>query len=347
MTEDKNQGKMDGAAAREASALRTLTTDLQASGWEVVSTAVSGEERTPIAVVCRKGGADEPIRTFVAACRSLLRAAERIRQVNPTLSAEEHETVQAARLTCRVLAERALISGATLGTFAHAEMAKAVRKQEDGEDAADAEVAAQEADLEAQRERDELEPSVEDTRDVLRDAAERAYAGPDNRTARKPFVLSGLLRVIPDEVDRREAERELDLALRPFLDEVNDPEARIRISVAAVTVLDRFRAEGRTDPAAGRVKVRAVGRGERLELEFLAETDVRFPPGPTGGGWSPTTRFSGETAWDAVVNHNSLDIVEEDGFLAFCAARGLGKDSKALELDAAFRDWEAGGGRNE
>lgn len=206
----------NGAGAREASALRTLTTDLQASGWEVVSTAVSGEERTPIAVVCRRGGPDEPIRTFVAACRSLLRAAERVRQVNPALTGEEHETVQAARLTCRVLAERALVSGATLGTFAHAEMAKAVRKQEDGEDAADAEVAVQEADAEAQRRRD---------------------------------------------------------------------------------------------------------------VECV--------------------RFSGETAWDAVVNHNSLDIVEEEGFLAFCAERGLGKGSAQPELEKALREWvEVTGGRD-
>lgn len=199
----------------ELTALRELVKDLRAGDWEVVSTAVSGPERIPIAVVAR-GKEGNPLRTFVAACRSMLRAAEKVREVNPALSAEEHETVQAARLTCRVVAERALVSGATLGTFAHAEMAKAVRSQEDGEDAADAEVAAQEADLEAQRRRD-----------------------------------------------------------------------------------------------------------------------------------ANCVRFSGETAWDAVVNHNSLDIVEEDAFLAFCAARGLGKDSAQAELEAALRDWEAGGGRDE
>lgn len=321
-----DQKKTD-ADAREASAVRTLAVDLRAQGWEVVSTAVSGEERTPIAVVCRSGGEDEPLRTFVLACRSLLRAAERVRAVNPALTGEEHETVQAARLTCRVVAERALVSGATLGALAHAEMARGVCAREDAWDR---------ADLEAMR------PAAREA--ARRMEAQLAETYPS--TARKPFLLSGLLQVVPDPVDRREAERELDLALRPHLEEVNDPAARIRISVAAATVLDRFRAEGRTDPAAGRVKVRATGRGERLELEFVPESEF----GTLGRLEAiqkecAAVRFSGETAWDAVVNHNSLDIEEEDRFRAFCWTRGLGKGSKALELDAAFREWEAGGGR--
>lgn len=123
-----------GLDPKELSSLRELVKDLQAGGWEVVSTALHGEDQTPVAVVCRKGGEDAPLRTFVLACRSLLRAAEKIVQVNPSLSAEEHETLQAARLTIRVLAERALVSGATLGTFAHSEMARAVQVREDLKD---------------------------------------------------------------------------------------------------------------------------------------------------------------------------------------------------------------------
>jgi hypothetical protein len=120
----------------EINAIKDLIKDLKASGWEVVSTAVSGPERTPIAVVAR-GPEESPLRTFVAACRSLLRAAEKVRQVNPTLSAEEYETIQAARLTCRVMGQRSLISGATFGTFAHAEMAHAVKLSEDVADERD------------------------------------------------------------------------------------------------------------------------------------------------------------------------------------------------------------------
>jgi hypothetical protein len=116
----------------ELTALRELVKELQAEGWEVISTAVVGMDRTPAAVVLRRG-AVEPLRTFVAACRSLLRAAEKVRQV-PALSAEEHETVQAARLTCRIMAERATVSGASFGTFAHAVMASAVRAYEDKKD---------------------------------------------------------------------------------------------------------------------------------------------------------------------------------------------------------------------
>jgi hypothetical protein len=117
----------------ELAAMRELVKDLKADGWAVECSVVTGPDRIPVAVVAR-GPEDSPLRTFVAACRSLLRAAEKVREVNPALTAEEHETVQAARLTCRVMGERALVFGATLGTFAHAEMARAVRRHEDGED---------------------------------------------------------------------------------------------------------------------------------------------------------------------------------------------------------------------
>jgi hypothetical protein len=52
-----------------------------------------------------------------------------------------------------------------------------------------------------------------------------------------------------------------------------------------------------------------------------------------------TVQFSGEDAWDAIVNHNSLDIEEEDSFLKFCESRNIPFDLPSLET--AFEQWQA------
>lgn len=44
-----------------------------------------------------------------------------------------------------------------------------------------------------------------------------------------------------------------------------------------------------------------------------------------------TVRFQGEDDWEAFVNHNSMDIVEEDVFLAFCESRCIPFDLEHLE----------------
>lgn len=53
---------------------------------------------------------------------------------------------------------------------------------------------------------------------------------------------------------------------------------------------------------------------------------------------SETVQFSGEDAWDAFVNHNSLDIVEEDEFMVWCEARNVEYTLPALE--AAYREFQ-------
>jgi hypothetical protein len=52
-------------------------------------------------------------------------------------------------------------------------------------------------------------------------------------------------------------------------------------------------------------------------------------------------RFSGESPWDAIVNHFSLDIAEESGFEVYCI-RLYYDDPRNLPLEALeslYRDW--------
>ena len=54
-----------------------------------------------------------------------------------------------------------------------------------------------------------------------------------------------------------------------------------------------------------------------------------------------TTQFEGETNWDAIVNDNSLDIVEEQEFVEYIHSKGLSEDSLSLaELEQLFDEWK-------
>lgn len=44
-----------------------------------------------------------------------------------------------------------------------------------------------------------------------------------------------------------------------------------------------------------------------------------------------TVKFSGEDDWDAFINHNSMDIAEEDEFLDYCEKNRIPFDLEHLE----------------
>ena len=119
-----------GMKPAELSALRKLQSELEGAGYEVREVALSGGGH-PVAIVARREDGKTPIRTFVAACRSLLRAAEGIED-GEKISPEEAETMAAARLTLRVAQDRTEIGRMkTLGENAHLDMATTVDAQED------------------------------------------------------------------------------------------------------------------------------------------------------------------------------------------------------------------------
>jgi hypothetical protein len=51
-------------------------------------------------------------------------------------------------------------------------------------------------------------------------------------------------------------------------------------------------------------------------------------------------QFSGESAWDAIVNDNSLDIEQEESFEEFIASHGVSKESPADVLQQLFDQWQ-------
>ena len=55
---------------------------------------------------------------------------------------------------------------------------------------------------------------------------------------------------------------------------------------------------------------------------------------------SKTRVLKGETPYDAIINHNSLDIEEEQAFLDFIHSMGLSEDSSLVELESAFDEWQ-------
>lgn len=57
-----------------------------------------------------------------------------------------------------------------------------------------------------------------------------------------------------------------------------------------------------------------------------------------------TTQFPGESNWDAIVNDNSLDIVEEDAFEKFITDRGHSKTEALETLERLLASWEGVGG---
>ena len=51
-----------------------------------------------------------------------------------------------------------------------------------------------------------------------------------------------------------------------------------------------------------------------------------------------TIQFSGETPWDAIVNHNGLDIEEEVAFLTYLEREEIAVDTASLAtLSEAYR----------
>jgi len=53
-----------------------------------------------------------------------------------------------------------------------------------------------------------------------------------------------------------------------------------------------------------------------------------------------TVQFQGESDWDAVINHWSLTIVEEDEFLDYIKGRGHGKHTQLELLETLYMEWE-------
>lgn len=53
-----------------------------------------------------------------------------------------------------------------------------------------------------------------------------------------------------------------------------------------------------------------------------------------------TTRFQGESVWDAIVNDNTLDITEEARFEEFIRTQGASRNSPGEVLEDLFTDWE-------
>ncbi len=52
-----------------------------------------------------------------------------------------------------------------------------------------------------------------------------------------------------------------------------------------------------------------------------------------------TVKFERETDWDAIVNHWSLNIVEEDEFLDYITKKGFGKTSPLEHLETLYHEW--------
>jgi len=53
---------------------------------------------------------------------------------------------------------------------------------------------------------------------------------------------------------------------------------------------------------------------------------------------SESTQFSDETAWDAIINHNSLDIVNESNFKSFCVYNRVNLDD-LTQLEQSYALW--------
>lgn len=60
-----------------------------------------------------------------------------------------------------------------------------------------------------------------------------------------------------------------------------------------------------------------------------------------------TTKFSGETAHDAIINHFGLDIEEEEAFDNWLLAHAVPKDANVGELERQYHLWKDGYKRHE
>jgi hypothetical protein len=53
------------------------------------------------------------------------------------------------------------------------------------------------------------------------------------------------------------------------------------------------------------------------------------------------TKFEGESTWDALVNHYSLTIEQEDDFISYLEANGTAPGRCNLEqLQAHYEEWQ-------
>lgn len=52
------------------------------------------------------------------------------------------------------------------------------------------------------------------------------------------------------------------------------------------------------------------------------------------------TQFSGESNWDAIINDNSLDIVEEESFLQFVVSHNASQESSLDVLADLYEKWK-------
>ena len=53
-----------------------------------------------------------------------------------------------------------------------------------------------------------------------------------------------------------------------------------------------------------------------------------------------TVQFRGENDWDAIINHWSLSIDEEEEFIAYIEGCGHGKMSQLEHLETLYFEWE-------
>jgi len=118
----------------ELEALKRLKREAEEAGFVVVEVGMVGS-KTPAALVIRRREMEPILRVLVAA-RSVLRNVEAL-ELDPVVSGEEYETLQALRVTSAVLARDAVIKKMKtrrLGDVAHEEFARQALRGAEGED---------------------------------------------------------------------------------------------------------------------------------------------------------------------------------------------------------------------
>lgn len=125
-----------GLSRDEIAAVRRLARELAADGYNVTKVGL-GAGDAPCALVYAGRKAD-PIRKLVIGARSVLRAVEAIEDIEPEVSAEEYETLQALRTTAWRVAANAKVSCAetgspTIAEVAHVDFARQARRGADEE----------------------------------------------------------------------------------------------------------------------------------------------------------------------------------------------------------------------
>lgn len=123
--------------AEELRAIKRLSKELSADGYRVAKVAL-GAGGAPCAVVYAERKM-EPVVRMVVAARSFLRAADDLEGLEPEVTAEEFETLQALRTTARRAAANAKVvldetGNARLGEVAHMEFGRQARRGADLEE---------------------------------------------------------------------------------------------------------------------------------------------------------------------------------------------------------------------